>query len=231
MTSPKFLLKLPIVLAGVLTFVSSLFVQSKAEAFSFVSEIPNSTTGKSVSSILATDGRFKNVGTASLNPSLILSVDKTVAFSISSNKTLLPISEPGVLIFFDQLNKFVGNELRITSFTDRVFFGLIDPDQVGRYNIFLNDTLLFKDKQFLVGTESGIVVMQIDPGETVRVISTFSANGYLGDDGLGAVALARTQPVPEPTSTLSFLVLGVLGAGSTLKLKRVVRQSAIGLIE
>ncbi|WP_199305736.1 PEP-CTERM sorting domain-containing protein [Pseudanabaena sp. FACHB-2040] len=223
MTSRKFSLELPVLLAGVLTFVSSLFLQSKAEAFSFVTEIPNSITGQSISSILATDGRFENVGTASLNPSPTLSVDKTVVFSISNNKTPLPISQPGVLTFFDQSDKFVGNELQITSFTDKVFFGLIDPDENNRYDIFLNGTLLFKDKQFLAGTESGIVVLQIDPSETVRVITSVPSNGYLGDDGLGAVALARTQPVPEPTSTLSFLAFGALGAGSTLKRKRVVR--------
>jgi hypothetical protein len=220
MSTQKLPLKFHVVLAGVFTFVSTLSAQSKVDAFSIVAEIPNSVTGKSVSSILAADGRFQNVGIASLDPSPTLSVDNTVAFSISSNKTALPISEPGVLGFFDQLDKFVGNELQIRSFTDRVFFGLVDPDQNNRYDIFLNGALLFKDKQFRVGNDSGIVVFQIEPSETVRVITSIPSNGYLGDDGLAAVALAPipTQSVPEPSPEAGLPLL-VMGMGWLLKRK------------
>lgn len=218
MISRKFSLKLPVLRAGVLTFASSLFVQSKVEAFNIVAEIPNSIVGQDISSILATDGRFENVGTASLNPSPTLLVDKKVGFNISNNKTPLSISQPGFLMFFDSLNRLVGNELQITSFTDKLFLGLIDPDEANRYDIFLNGSLLFKDKQFFVGSENGIVVLQIDPSDTVKVVTSIPFQ-YLGDDGLGAVALTRTQPVPEPSSMLSFLTLGTLGASSTIKLK------------
>lgn len=227
MTQRKLPVKFPVVLAGVLTFVSTLCAQYKVDAFSLVAEIPNSVPGNSVSTILAADGRFQNVGIASLNPSPTLSVGNTVAFSVSSNKTAVPISEPGVLGFFDQLNKSVGNELQITSFTNSVLFGLVDPDQGNRYDIFLNGELLFKDKQFLIGNDSGIAVFQIDPGETVRVITSIAANGNLGDDGLSAVALApiSTQSVPEPSAIAGLLLL-VMGMGGFLK-RKITRTSQV----
>ncbi|MCP2732539.1 hypothetical protein [Limnofasciculus baicalensis] len=93
MNFQKLPLKFHLILAGIITVTSTISTQSKVEAFSIVAEIPNSVTGQSVNSILATDGRFQNVGIASLNPSPTLSVDNAVAFSISNNKTPLPISD------------------------------------------------------------------------------------------------------------------------------------------
>lgn len=213
--------KVHIVLAGVVSFIGTFSTQYKVDAFSIVTEIP-SIVGGNVNSVLAADGRFQNVGIASLTPSPTLSVDGAVAFSISNNKTALPISEPGVLGFFDQLNKFVGNELQIRAFTDKVFFGLVDPDQANRYNIFVNGELLFKDKQFMIGNDNGIAVFQIEPNEIVRVITSVPSNGYLGDDGLAAVALAPIfkERVPEPSQQAG---LALLFMGMAWFLKRKIK--------
>jgi hypothetical protein len=90
------------------------------------------------------------------------------------------------------------------------------------------------------GEQTVNVAETIDPNATITVdgffgitgskpfdsVTFFSrvSNDFINIDSLGTsnppVVFARSeQPIPEPTSTLSFLALGTLGAASTLKRK------------
>ncbi|MEA5504146.1 PEP-CTERM sorting domain-containing protein [Halotia wernerae UHCC 0503] len=115
-------------------------------------------------------------------------------------------SHPTIIDITDDLLK--GDQFEIFNFGRSIGFTSLVPDVEDGMEIGPNAA--FADPTYSSGS------FLVDPGS---YSITIQAIGQSFDTGRGYIRI-RKATVPEPTSTLGFLVLGTLGAATALKSKR-----------
>jgi hypothetical protein len=154
-----------------------------------------------------------------------LSIDGVDLVSYTANQILTSLPE-GVIFDFDFDNGSVPASSTVTNLTQslqNVWIGDLDGDPISgsanTYDFISSTGQNLLAQRFFNGINNSAIEVSLLPNESLTIITVASdANPFgLGDDGRYIAIAESGVKVPEPTTTLALLGIGVIGSSRLLK--------------